>query len=138
MNSFMVWSQSERKKICEKQPEIHNAEISKILGARWREMTDAQKQPFVAEAERLKIQHMLEHPHYKYMPRKKTKKTSADASASYGDVVRQLPMVRTSAPRPAQNAAQRKILPSTMRGNFGKHSLDKFSDFIPMIHASMD
>ncbi|GMT26338.1 hypothetical protein PFISCL1PPCAC_17635, partial [Pristionchus fissidentatus] len=74
MNAFMVWSQLERRKICEHQPDMHNAEISKRLGQRWRELPEDEKAPFVAEAERLRVMHMQEYPDYKYKPRKKPKK----------------------------------------------------------------
>ncbi|KAI6242551.1 HMG box [Aphelenchoides fujianensis] len=74
MNAFMVWSQQERRKICEHQPDMHNAEISKKLGAEWRQLSDEQKRPFLEEAERLRQLHMQEYPDYKYRPRKKPKK----------------------------------------------------------------
>ncbi|KAL1513950.1 hypothetical protein ABEB36_003287 [Hypothenemus hampei] len=74
MNAFMVWSQIERRKICEVSPDMHNAEISKNLGKRWKLLNDEQRQPFIEEAERLRQLHQKEYPDYKYRPRKKTAK----------------------------------------------------------------
>ncbi|KAI4483706.1 hypothetical protein M0804_007966 [Polistes exclamans] len=74
MNAFMVWSQIERRKICEVQPDMHNAEISKRLGRRWKTLDEGERRPFIEEAERLRQLHMMEYPDYKYRPRKKTSK----------------------------------------------------------------
>lgn len=74
MNAFMVWSQIERRKICEVQPDMHNAEISKKLGRRWKELKEDERKPFIEEAERLRQLHQREYPDYKYRPRKKTTK----------------------------------------------------------------
>ena len=71
MNAFMVWSQIERRKIVEHQPDLHNAEISKRLGKRWKLLNESERQPFIEEAERLRLLHMKEYPEYKYRPRKK-------------------------------------------------------------------
>jgi len=75
MNAFILWSQRERRKILDRQDQyatIHNAEISKLLGKRWKnELTDQDRQPFINEAERLRLEHMREHPDYKYRPRSK-------------------------------------------------------------------
>jgi len=76
MNAFMVWSQIERRKICEVSPDMHNAEISKRLGRQWKSLNDEQRQPFIEEAERLRQLHQKEYPDYKYRPRKKTAKVS--------------------------------------------------------------
>eukprot|EP00095_Tigriopus_kingsejongensis_P002029 maker-scaffold223_size251298-snap-gene-1.12 protein:Tk02029 transcript:maker-scaffold223_size251298-snap-gene-1.12-mRNA-1 annotation:"sry-related hmg box c protein" len=73
MNAFMVWSQIQRRKIIEIQPDIHNAEISKNLGKKWKKLTEEEKQPFVLEAERLRLLHMQEYPDYKYRPRKRNR-----------------------------------------------------------------
>eukprot|EP00095_Tigriopus_kingsejongensis_P011907 snap_masked-scaffold111_size354240-processed-gene-2.8 protein:Tk11907 transcript:snap_masked-scaffold111_size354240-processed-gene-2.8-mRNA-1 annotation:"sox14 protein" len=75
MNAFMVFSHIERKKIIEFQPDIHNAEVSKALGKRWKDLTSEGKEPYVQEAERLRILHMQEYPDYKYRPRKKPLKS---------------------------------------------------------------
>ncbi|XP_017550083.1 transcription factor SOX-12 [Pygocentrus nattereri] len=73
MNAFMVWSQIERRKIMEQWPDMHNAEISKRLGKRWKLLPDYEKIPFIKEAERLRLKHMADYPDYKYRPRKKSK-----------------------------------------------------------------
>jgi transcription factor SOX4/11/12 (SOX group C) len=81
MNAFMVWSQIERRKICEVQPDMHNAEISKRLGKRWKTLSDEERNKYISEAERLRQLHMQEYPDYKYRPRKKAKlSTSGSAS----------------------------------------------------------
>lgn len=72
MNAFMVWSQIERRKICEIQPEMHNAEISKRLGKQWKTLSSEERTPFIQEAQRLRLLHIQEYPDYKYKPRKKT------------------------------------------------------------------
>lgn len=82
MNPFMVWSQIERRKICQKTPDMHNAEISKYLGSKWKSLTPEEKQPFIEEAERLRQFHSREYPDYKYRPKKKQQKSPKAASTA--------------------------------------------------------
>ena len=82
MNAFMVFSQLERRKIVQLAPEMHNAEISKYLGVRWKRLSEIERRPFVDEAERLKMLHLREYPDYKYKPRKRLKKGAMTINSS--------------------------------------------------------
>ena len=87
MNAFILWSQIERRKILSRQDAggfatIHNAEISKMLGKRWKEeLNDKDREPFIMEAERLRLLHMKEYPDYKYRPRSRKPNAKNPATA---------------------------------------------------------
>ena len=104
MNAFMVWSQIERRKISEIQPDMHNAEISKRLGKRWKLLSEVDRQPFIEEAERLRLLHMQEYPDYKYRPRKKSKSMKEATTVTS-------PVVKAKGPKTASTGGkERKIL----------------------------
>ena len=76
MNAFMLYAQVARRKVATKYPNLNYAKLSKTLGKIWQVLPEDERRPFILEAERLRAQHKLKHPGYKYTPRRtKDKKT---------------------------------------------------------------
>lgn len=70
MNAFMLYAQVARRKVATKYPNLNYAKLSKTLGKIWQVLPEEERRPFLQEAERLRTQHKLKHPDYKYTPKR--------------------------------------------------------------------
>ena len=88
MNAFMIWSSRKRRELARENPRLHNSQISKILGSEWRKLTEDEKQKFFAQAKLISELHMIEHPDYKYRPKRRPRKKylkHSSTAVSHGD-----------------------------------------------------
>ena len=79
MNAFMAWSKEERRQMVAEGNNSNNSVMSRILGERWKSLDDGERTIWKNEAERLKREHAVKYPDYKYKPRRRneSEKTAA-------------------------------------------------------------
>ena len=82
MNAFMIWSLEERKRLGRKNPDLHNAEVSKMLGKLWKMLPSTYKKNSFDEAEQQRLAHIQKYPDYKFMPRRRRKKIRKKQSST--------------------------------------------------------
>ena len=104
LNSFMVWAKERRRQMNRDNPKMRNAEISKILGEEWRQLSDDVKKPFIEEAIRLRRQHKIDHPNYRYRPRRKNRmEPGSGEGPQEGEGYRQPFALYPNSARPSQS-----------------------------------
>ncbi|CAB1340657.1 unnamed protein product [Coregonus sp. 'balchen'] len=69
LNAFIIWTKEERRCLAQLNPELENKDLSKILYLEGH--VSGEKRPYMQEAECLRVQHTIDHPKYKYRPRRK-------------------------------------------------------------------
>merc|ERR1719312_1647215 len=80
MNPFMLWLTEQRTKLKSKRKKKGTkppGELVKELSAKWKAMSEKQKEPFIKQAAELKEQHKIDHPDYQYHPNRKWKRKAA-------------------------------------------------------------
>jgi len=73
-NAFIIYRQKYHPIIKAQRPNIHNNDISQILGKQWRDEPESVKNEYRALAEEFKRKHAAENPGYQYAPRKPSEK----------------------------------------------------------------
>ncbi|KAI7875292.1 hypothetical protein K492DRAFT_136696 [Lichtheimia hyalospora FSU 10163] len=51
LSAYMFFSQANRQKVKDENPDASFGEIGKLLGAKWSKMSEDEKKPYIAKAE---------------------------------------------------------------------------------------
>ncbi|KAA8580647.1 hypothetical protein FQN60_013605 [Etheostoma spectabile] len=98
LNAFIIWTKEERRRLAQLNPDLENTDLSKILGKTWKAMSLVEKRPYMQEAERLRVQHTIDYPNYKYRPRRR--RQLKKSSKPHGAEVSHSPLCSSGFPVP--------------------------------------
>ncbi len=73
MNAYLIWCRDARQLLSKSWKPNSARETSKILGKVWGQLANEQKKVYFEEAERIKKEHKLENPNYKFQPKRRMK-----------------------------------------------------------------
>uniref|UniRef100_A0A0N5AX31 Sex-determining region Y protein n=1 Tax=Syphacia muris TaxID=451379 RepID=A0A0N5AX31_9BILA len=74
LNAYMIWTVEERKKILAKDPKMKMNDVSRIMGEKWKSLSDKEKKPYFEQSKQYKLDHkraLRENPDLLYRPQRK-------------------------------------------------------------------
>ncbi|KAL8733627.1 MAG: hypothetical protein Q9166_002037 [cf. Caloplaca sp. 2 TL-2023] len=137
-NAFILYRQHHHPLVKSQNPDLHNNQISIMLGQQWQNETADVKAQFKSMAEDIKKKHLNAHPTYQYQPRKpnekkrrmtrrKAEKLSAQGISSYV---------------PTNDTAAISTFETTSTGNavftFGDDTINDDDDLLAMVKKHND
>ncbi|KHN87653.1 Transcription factor SOX-2 [Toxocara canis] len=57
LNAYMIWTRQERKKILAKDPKMKMNDVSRLMGEKWKTLSDKEKKPFFEMSKQSKLEH---------------------------------------------------------------------------------
>ncbi|OBT69650.1 hypothetical protein VE03_00712 [Pseudogymnoascus sp. 23342-1-I1] len=87
-NAFILYRQHYQGQVIAQNPGLANPEISKIIGAQWREQSIETKNEWKKLAEEEKHRHQRQYPDYRYQPRRPGKLNGPRTTGSPDDPLR--------------------------------------------------
>eukprot|EP00741_Cyanophora_paradoxa_P008216 tig00000025_g7951.t1 len=106
VNSFLIFSNQFRKKLQEENKEMTNAQISRLLGEKWRSLSRDVKARYEEVARAVREDFILRHPEYRWNASHETKKKKGHGGSAAAQAPPPAPSFSSDAPQaPAQPQA---------------------------------
>jgi hypothetical protein len=82
INSFLLFAKEYRPALLLEHGRLNNQQVSKLLGVKWKSMTDEEKAPYTKEAEIIHAKFMQDHPDFSWHGDKEARTNSSSSSSS--------------------------------------------------------
>jgi hypothetical protein len=82
INSFLLFAKEYRPALLNEHGRLNNQQVSKLLGVKWKSMTEDEKAPYTREAEAIHAKFMLDHPDFSWHGDKDHNKERKASSAA--------------------------------------------------------
>ncbi|KAK5949961.1 slightly ste11-like protein [Knufia fluminis] len=80
-NAFILYRQHQHAPVVAQHPGLPNPDISKIIGAQWKQLSEKDKNEWKALAEQEKARHAQQFPEYRYRPKRSSKFPAAEGAS---------------------------------------------------------
>ncbi|XP_077324537.1 transcription factor SOX-30 [Lithobates pipiens] len=81
INAYIIWARIQCQALRKANPTATFAEISEMLGTKWKKLSEEDKKPYYEKSYEIKKEHHKAFPDWKFQPHRKNKSTSFNKSS---------------------------------------------------------